>query len=63
MLPKSTRDSQGVQVMTLRKNAILDSAVVIQPENDGQFEKYRSNNIPATGKPAKELGDSNQLKF
>ncbi len=63
MLPKSTRDSQGVQVMTLRKKAVLASADIIPADNDGQLEKYRSKNIPAAGKPAKELGDSNQLTF
>lgn len=63
MLPKSTRDSQGVQVMTLRKKASLASAEMIAPENIEQLEKYRSKNIPAAGKPAKELGDSNQLTF
>ena len=63
MLPKATRDSQGIQVMTLRKNAVLASAQIILPENSEQLEKYRSKNIPAAGKPAKELGDSNQLSF
>ncbi|MBQ8297064.1 MAG: topoisomerase IV [Ruminococcus sp.] len=63
MLPKATRDSQGIQAMTLRKNAVLASAQIILPENSEQLEKYRSKNIPAAGKPAKELGDSNQLSF
>ncbi len=63
ILPKTTRDSLGVQVMTLRKKAVLSSAEIISPENIGEFEKYRSKNVPAAGKPAKELGDSNQLTF
>jgi len=63
LLPKSTRDSQGVQVMTLRKKALLASAEIIAPENSQELEKYRSKNVPAAGKPAKELGDSNQLTF
>ena len=46
---KSTRDSQGVQVMTLRKNHRVDSV----KESDGaEFvnpKRYRSKNIPAAG--------------
>lgn len=63
ILAKSTRDSQGVQVMTLRKNASLASAEIIPHDNAQELEKYRSKNVPAAGKPAKELGDSNQLTF
>jgi DNA gyrase subunit A len=61
ILPKTTRDSQGVQVMTLRKKALLASAEVIPAENTSELEKYRTKSVPAAGKPAKELGDSNQL--
>lgn len=63
ILPKTTRDSQGVQVMTLRKSAKLTSAAIIEAEQAADLEKYRSKNVPAAGKPAKELGDSNQLMF
>ena len=65
LLPKSTRDSLGVQVITLKKNAVLASAEIISGDDDAikRLEKYRSKNIPSAGKPAKELGDSNQLTF
>ncbi len=63
MLSKSTRDSQGVQVMTLRKKALLASAEILSDEDTFRFDKYRSKAIPAAGKPAKELGDCNQLTF
>lgn len=63
ILPKSTRDSQGVQAMNLKKNAILSSAEKIDSENISQLEKYRTKNIPAAGKPAKDLGDTNQLRL
>lgn len=56
--PKTTRDSQGVQVITLRKNSVLVSA---EKTSDNDFEKYRIKSIPSAGKPAKELGDANQL--
>ena len=63
ILPKSTRDSQGVQVMTLRKKAMLASATLISSDDTSDFERYRSKSVPSAGKPAKELGDSNQLTF
>lgn len=63
ILPKATRDSQGVQVMNLRKKAVLSSACAVTPEETEQFEKYRSKTVPAAGKPAKELGETNQLTF
>ena len=63
ILPKTTRDSQGVQVMTMRKKGILASAAIITDEEREGLEKYRSKSVPAAGKPAKELGDTNQLTF
>ncbi len=63
LLPKATRDSQGVQVMNLRKKAVLASAVPVIDEERENLEKYRSKSVPAAGKPAKELGDTNQLKL
>ncbi len=63
LLPKATRDSQGVQVMNLRKKAVLASAVSVIDEERENLEKYRSKSVPAAGKPAKELGDTNQLKL
>ncbi|HAE53002.1 MAG TPA: topoisomerase IV, partial [Ruminococcus sp.] len=61
IMQKSTRDSQGIQVINLKKNAILSFAATVTDENN--LEKYRVNTLPAAGKPAKELGDPNQLSF
>ncbi len=61
LLPKATRDSQGVQVMNLRKKAVLASAAAVGDDEREDLEKYRSKSVPAAGKPAKELGDTNQL--
>ncbi|MCM1315591.1 MAG: DNA topoisomerase (ATP-hydrolyzing) subunit A [Muribaculaceae bacterium] len=55
---KTTRDSQGVQVMSLRKNVVLASAEKVSVED---YEKFNVRNIPSAGKQAKELGDANQL--
>ncbi|MDE6500930.1 MAG: topoisomerase IV [Ruminococcus sp.] len=58
---KTTRDSQGVQVISLKKNAVLASVEKVS-DNIG-LEKYRTENIPSSGKKAKELGDTNQLSL
>lgn len=63
ILPKSTRDSMGVQVITLRKNTQLASARTITAEEAPELDRYRAKSVPSAGKPAKELGDSNQLSF
>lgn len=63
ILPKSTRDSQGVQVFTLKKNAVLASAEIVSGERLAELAKYSVKSVPAAGKPAKELGETNQLTF
>jgi len=63
ILPKATRDSQGVQVINLRKKAVLEAASLVTEENAAELEKYRVKSVPTAGKPTKELGDSNQLSF
>lgn len=63
ILPKATRDSQGVQVMTLRKNGLLASAEIVSPEAAAELEKYHVKSVPSAGKPAKDMGDVNQLSL
>ena len=60
ILPKTTRDSQGVQVISLRKNNVL---ATVEKVTDNEYEKYRVKSIPSSGKQAKELGDTNQLSL
>ena len=56
ILPKSTRDSIGVQVLTLKaKSAVLEEARELDSEQRRQLEKYVVKNIPAAGAMAKEL--------
>lgn len=60
---KSTRDSQGLQVMQLKKNAKLEKAVLLE---EGIFEnpqKYRPKNIPSMGSFVKpeDLGEQMTL--
>lgn len=46
---KATRNTQGVQVMTLRKNAQLDSAVCLSDTGIQHPNLYRAQKIPAAG--------------
>ncbi len=61
LLPKASRDSIGVQVMTLRAKAAVEYAAVITGEQSEQLKKYIVKNIPAVGGMAKELELSGQL--
>ncbi|MDE6658021.1 MAG: hypothetical protein K2J88_05505, partial [Oscillospiraceae bacterium] len=58
---KATRNSQGLQVLTLKAKQKLISAEIPEPEQLSLLEKYRVKNIPANGKLAKDLEDENQL--
>ena len=47
--PKSTRDTQGVAVMTLKKNAVVAS---VKPFTDGMLDnahRFRTRSLPAAG--------------
>lgn len=57
ILPKTTRDTIGVQVMTVRGKNKIEKALLI-PENDDSYEHYRAKNIPVAGTP---IPDPNQL--
>lgn len=46
---KTTRSSQGVQVMMLRKNAVVAEAVAAKDAPIANYARYRSRNIPAAG--------------
>ena len=62
LLPKTTRDSIGVQVMTLKSRAAkLDSASVLTDEQTAEQKKYIVKNIPAAGCMAKDLELAGQM--
>ena len=62
LLPKATRDSIGVQVMTLKaKSSALESASVLNAEQLEELKKYVVKNIPASGGMAKNLEISGQM--
>ena len=49
LLPKTTRNTQGVAVLTLRKKAELDRAVSLEQSGITNQSRYRSKTIPAAG--------------
>ncbi|MBR4622479.1 MAG: topoisomerase IV [Ruminococcus sp.] len=64
MLPKTTRDTIGVQVMTMKaRGAVLEKAFLLSAEQTQQLAKYRSKNIPAAGSFAKDIPDPDQITF
>ena len=49
LLPKTTRNTQGVSVLTLRKKAALDFAAPLAGSNIQNESRYRAKAIPAAG--------------
>ena len=49
LLPKTTRSTQGVSVLTLRKKAALDFAAPLTGSNIKTESRYRAKVIPAAG--------------
>ena len=49
LAPKSTRATQGVQLMTLKKKYTLDRAVRVSETAVKNVPRYRTRNIPAAG--------------
>lgn len=62
LLPKSTRDSIGVQVMTLKaKSAKLEYTTVMTEEIPENMQKFIVKNIPAAGSMARDLEVAGQM--
>ncbi len=61
ILPKTTRNTQGVQVMTLKAKSDVESAYLITPEKAKELSKYRTKTLPAAGPFAKDLEDPDQF--
>lgn len=49
LLPKTTRSTQGVTVLTLRKKAVLSGAAMLADSGIVNQSRYRSKTIPAAG--------------
>ncbi len=54
LLPKTTRNTQGVAVLTLKKKATLDTAVLLSASGIVNQSRYRTKTIPSAGALLKE---------
>ena len=62
LLPKTTRNTQGVAVLTLKKKAVLERAVELSASGIVNESRYRSKTIPTAGALAKpeDLGQKQE---
>ena len=63
ILPKTTRDTIGVQVVTLKAKAEVVEAQTVPEEKKADYSKYYVKTIPAAGSLAKDIADADQLSF
>ena len=49
LLPKTTRNTQGGAVLTLKKKAVVQSACLLDGSGITQVSRYRSKTIPTAG--------------
>ena len=63
ILPKTTRDTQGVQVMTLKAGAHVESAHILNEDQVKEYSKYRTKTLPAAGPFAKDIPDLDQTSL
>ena len=54
LLPKTTRNTQGVAVVSLKKKALLSHAVLLEGSGIVNQSRYRSRTVPAAGALVKE---------
>jgi len=54
LLPKTTRNTQGVAVMSLKKKAVVTGAVTVEESGITNQSRYRSKTVPAAGAVLKE---------
>ena len=53
-LPKTTRNTQGVAVLSLKKKAVLDNALLLAESGIVNESRYRSKTIPTAAALLKE---------
>ena len=54
LMPKTTRNTQGVAVMSLKKKAVLTNAVPVEASGIVNQSRYRTKTLPAAGALLKE---------
>ena len=63
LLPKSTRDTIGVQTMTLKAKSTVDKAFIVNEETMQELSKFTTKSIPVAGSFAKDIEDPDQIHF
>ena len=63
ILPKTTKNTIGVSVMTLKAKSLVESAYIVTDEMQENVARYRVKTIPAAGSFAKDLDDYDQITF
>ena len=58
LMPKTTRNTQGVAVMSLKKKAVVERAVILDHSGIANQSRYRTKTIPAAGALLKEEDSS-----
>lgn len=61
LMPKATRDTVGVQVMTLKAKSTVEKAFIVDEQTAEGLTKYRSKTIPVAGCFAKDIPDPDQM--
>ena len=54
LLPKTTRNTQGVAVVSLKKKAVVTDVTALEESGIVNQSRYRSKNIPTAGAILKE---------
>ncbi len=54
LTPKTTRNTQGVSVMSLKKKAVLENAILAEKSGIVNLSRYRTRTVPAAGALLKE---------
>ncbi len=64
LLPKTTRNTQGVSAMSIKKKAVLERVVKLEESGIVNVSRYRSRNLPTAGALMKEEDSSEkQISF
>ncbi len=63
ILPKASRDTVGVQAMTLKAKSEVESAHILTKEKADELSRFRVKTLPAAGPFAKGIEDPEQITF
>ncbi len=61
ILPKTTRDTIGVQVINLKTNAKVENAYVISEEQLEEYSRFAVKSVPGAGNLIKDMKDPDQM--